>query len=160
VTGPSSFGSAVDSQGLPAIKEASHHKTSHDFNSMEHRLVSMRRPSGGSHNASLGSSMGHSYNETSVEELHDRSRYTPQAHAAREAWQRSDESQGLMGNEHGRDTRREPKTLVKEKRGGLRNTIRRIFGRRSAKDRISMPNTSVYPRHVCFPFHLRIRRRG
>lgn len=36
----------------------------------------------------------------------------------------------------------------KPKSGGLRNTFRRLFGRKSAKDRISLPAPVAYPRHV------------
>ncbi|KAL8869820.1 MAG: hypothetical protein Q9174_003977 [Haloplaca sp. 1 TL-2023] len=35
----------------------------------------------------------------------------------------------------------------KQKSGGLRSTFRRLFGRKSAKDRISLPAPAVYPRH-------------
>ncbi|KAL8692477.1 MAG: hypothetical protein Q9218_002513 [Villophora microphyllina] len=35
----------------------------------------------------------------------------------------------------------------KPKSGGLRNTFRRLFGRKSAKDRISLPAPAIYPRH-------------
>ncbi|KAL8809776.1 MAG: hypothetical protein Q9200_003129 [Gallowayella weberi] len=35
----------------------------------------------------------------------------------------------------------------KSKNGGLRNTFRRLFGRKSAKNRISLPAPVVYPRH-------------
>lgn len=36
----------------------------------------------------------------------------------------------------------------KPKSGGLRNTFRRLFGRKSAKDRISLPAPVGYPPHV------------
>ncbi|KAL9604033.1 MAG: hypothetical protein Q9219_000795 [cf. Caloplaca sp. 3 TL-2023] len=36
----------------------------------------------------------------------------------------------------------------KPKVGGIRNTFRRLFGRKSAKDRISLPAPVDYPRHV------------
>ncbi len=36
----------------------------------------------------------------------------------------------------------------KPKSGGLRNTFRRLFGRKSPKDRISLPAPVGYPRHV------------
>lgn len=36
----------------------------------------------------------------------------------------------------------------KPKSGGLRNTFRRLFGRKSQKDRISLPAPVGYPRHV------------
>lgn len=157
LTGPSSF---ADSQGLPAIKEASPHRISHDFNAADHRLVSMSRPSGGSRNASIGSSMAHSYNEKSLEELHPRHRYTAPANAAREAWQRSEPAPISGDINQDFDTRGKPKLIMKEKRGGLRNTIRRMFGRRPPKERISMPNPSVYPRHVHFHIRLPIRKPG
>lgn len=158
LTGPSSFGSIGDAQGLPAIKEASQHRTSHDFNTADHRLVSMRRPSGGSHDASLSSSMAHSYNEKSLEELRPKHRYTAPANAAREAWQRSEGTSAPMTISQKRDAKDEPKTIVKEKRNGLKNTIRRMFGRRPAKERISMPNPMVYPPHVRFHSLLRASR--
>lgn len=36
----------------------------------------------------------------------------------------------------------------KSRSGGLKNTFRRLFGRKSAKDRISLPAPAGYPRHV------------
>ncbi|KAL8970941.1 MAG: hypothetical protein Q9197_003541 [Variospora fuerteventurae] len=35
----------------------------------------------------------------------------------------------------------------KSRSGGLKNTFRRLFGRKSAKDRISLPASAGYPRH-------------
>ncbi|KAL8880725.1 MAG: hypothetical protein Q9198_001924, partial [Flavoplaca austrocitrina] len=35
----------------------------------------------------------------------------------------------------------------KSRSGGLRNTFRRLFGRKSPKDRISLPAPVSYPRH-------------
>ena len=165
LTGPSSFGSAFDAQGLPTVHEVAHHKTSHDFNSMDYRLRSMIQPSGGSggsRNGSAGSSIGRSFDDKLLEAPPLPYGYSAQASAAPKSHQSFEENPGTMTNGNGHH--QEPpkveqhhKRLSKanaarrEKKGGFRNTIRRILGmQRSPKDRISMPNPPMYPRHVRF----------
>ena len=163
LTGPSSFGSAFDAQGLPTVHEVAHHKTSHDFNSMDHRLQSMRQPSGGSgasRNGSAGSSVGRSFDDKLLEAPPLPYGYSSQVSAAPNSHQSFEDNARTMtnGNGHPREgsaTETPHRRLSKanaarrEKRGGFRNTIRRMLGiQRSPKNRISMPDTAVYPRHV------------
>lgn len=156
LTGPSSLGSAVDPQGLTTVHEVPQHTVQYDGDgSLDHRLVSKSYAPVRSREASLGSSGGHSYDEKHKDEPPQRLRHTGPTQAARQAWQRSEVLAGSVrnGNGHQRDTvtddsskSRSPK---KEKKSGFRNTIRRMFGRRTARERISVPNPAVYPRHVC-----------
>lgn len=173
LTGPSSLGSAFDAQGLPTVHEVAHYKTHHDFNSMDHRLRSpMRRPSGGSgtgsRNGSAGSSVGRSFDDKLLEAPPlpygntSQVSATPVSHPSfEETPRRSTMPNGNgYGNGHSQDPpkqsgeghhRRLSKANAarREKRGGIRNTIRRILGiQRSPKDRISMPTPAVYSRHV------------
>jgi len=153
LTGPSSFGSAVDAQGLPTVHEVPHYKTSHDFdNAMDHRLRSIK----GSRDASFESSMEHNGSDKQLEVAPQNTvRYTAPAQAAREALRRTEVNPHLLNNADHRRTMADPSkpTLTKKpKRGGLRNTIRRMFSRKAAvKDRISMPNPAVYNNHVKMP---------
>ncbi len=163
LTGPSSFGSAFDAQGLPTVPEVAHHKTSHDFNSMDHRLQSMRRPSGGSgasRNGSAGSSVGRSFDDKLLEAPPLPYGNSSQVSAAPISHRSFEEPPRTMTNGNGHP-QEPPKADIyhrrlskanearREKKGGFRNTIRRMLGiQRSPKDRISMPNPAVYPRHV------------
>ena len=163
LTGPSSFGSAFDAQGLPTVHEVAYHKTSHDFSSMDHRLLSMRRPSGGSggsRNGSAGSSVGRSFDDKLLEAPPMPYGYSAQAKAAPNSHPSFEDAPVVMTNGNGTHHQEPPKTdqhrrlskahgSRKDKKGGFRNTIRRMLGiQRSSKDRISMPNPTVYPRHV------------
>ena len=163
LTGPSSFGSAFDAQGLPTVHEVAYHKTNHEFNSMDHRLQSMRRPSGGSggsRNGSAGSSVGRSFDDKLLEAPPLPYGYSAQASVAPKSHQSFEVSPVMMTNGNGNHHQDPPKTdhhrrlskahgSKREKKGGFRNTIRRMLGiQRSPKDRISMPNPTVYPRHV------------
>ncbi|KAL9123646.1 MAG: hypothetical protein Q9217_006940 [Psora testacea] len=146
LTGPSSFGSAFDAQGLPTVHEVSHHKVSYDFpNPAGHRPVI--RPSG-SRDASLNSSLGRSYKEKEFEAIRQQGPYTTPGAVSNHVHLRSDAPHGKLRKGDRRntmavDTYAEPTLAKKPKRGGLRNTIRRMFGR-SPKDRISMPAPTVY----------------
>ena len=152
LTGPSSFGSAFDTQGLPTVHEVPHHKVSYDFNNpSDHRSVSMNRPSG-SRDASINSSMGRSYNEKDIEAEHQRRPYITSRAASDHVNLRSNAPSAKLRKSDRRntmatDTYPEATLARKPKRSGLRNTIRRMFGR-SPKDRISMPATTVYQKHV------------
>ena len=163
LTGPSSFGSAFDAQGLPTVPEVAYHKTSHDFNSMDRRLQSMRRPSGGSggsRNGSTGSSIGRSFDDKLLEAPPLPYGYTTQSSAVPKSHQSFGDNPVTMANGNGNYHQEPPKTdqhrrlskahgSRREKKGGFRNTIRRMLGiQRSPKDRISMPNPTVYPHHV------------
>ena len=154
LTGPSSLGCAVDPQGLATVHEVPHHKANYidDAAPLDHRLQSTGQPSAGSRDASPSSSMGQSYNEKQTEVTPQRIRHTGPTKADRDAWQRSEAPPSQVGNGDYRHTRtnsmsnqRSPK---KDKKGGFRNTLRRMFSRRSTRDRISMPNSTVYPQHV------------
>ena len=151
-TGPSSFGSGFDAAGLPTVHEVPHHKASHDSNNpMDHRSTSMNPPSG-SRDASINSSIGRSYNEKDMAAEAPQVPYTTTARGSRHVIQKTDASSAKLRKGDRRNTMgpqyAEPTSEQKPRRGGLRNTIRRIFGRRSMKDRISMPAGPVYQRHV------------
>ena len=156
-TGPSSLGSAVDPQGLSTVHEVPVHGVNyHDDGPLDKRLHSSTQPLGASRDASLDSSIGQSYDEKQSEPTLQRLRHTgPTTQAAQRTWQRPQGPSSPQQNGHGshRDMGADrlsakPTSPKKERKGGLRNTLRRMFGRRSTRDRISVPNPAVYPRHV------------
>ncbi len=177
LTGPSSFGSAFDAQGLPTVHEVAYHKTSHDFTSIDRR-PSMRRPSGesavGSHHGSAGSSVGRTFDDTLLEPPPPPLPYgssAPASSAAPNSNQSFENKRETMTNGNGhrhangdQSRHQQPQESArtehhrrlskakgsrKDKKGGFRNTIRRMLGiQRSPKDRISMPNPMVYAQHV------------
>ena len=154
LTGPSSLGSAVDPQGLATVHEVPHYKANYiEDGALDNRLQSARLPSASSRDASLSSSMGRSYNEKPAEVTPQRLRHTGPTRADRDAWQRSEvPSAPVRGGDNHRHTKTNglsnSQSPRKDKRGGFRNTLRRMFSRRSTRNRISMPNPTVYPQHV------------
>ncbi len=153
LTGPSSFGSAVDPQGLATVHEVPYHKVGYiEDDSLDNRLHSTRQPSAGSRDVSCDSSMGQSYNEKPQEVTPRRLRHTGPTKGDRDAWQPSETPSAQMRSGSYRNTRTDsiskPRSPKKDKKGGFRNTLRRMFSRRSTRDRISMPDSMVYPRHV------------
>ena len=157
LTGPSSsLGSAVDPQALATVHEVPHHKANYvdDAAPLDYQLHSTGQLYAGSRDASLSSSMGQSYNEKQSEVTPQRLRHTgPPTKADRNVWQRSEAPPSQRRNgEYYRhtttDSMSNPRTPKRDRRGGFRNTLRRMFSRRSTKDRISMPNSTVYPQHV------------
>ena len=153
LTGPSSLGSAVDPQGLSTVPEIPHQGVDYQDNgAMDNRLYSKVQAS---REGSPESSLGHSYNEKQSEASPRPLRYTAHSQTARQVWQCSQGPtspyQNRNSNHRGMGPDRlsaKPTSPKKEKKGGLRNTLRRMFGRKSARDRISAPNATVYPRHV------------
>ena len=153
VTGPSSLGSPV----VPTISEATHYGTSHDFNPSSTDAPSMpnRHPSLDSRHESPGSSIGRSFDEKRFESSTSRYGYSAQASATPSAYNPTTGAEnGVATNGQHRQTSgpnrlSKPNVPKKERRGGFRNTIRRMFGRNS-KARISMPTPIVYPHHVSF----------
>lgn len=165
LTGPSSLGSAVDPQGLTTVHEVPHYSVNyHENGSLDKRLASDIHAPTVSREASC-SSVGHSYNEPHMDEPPENPPQTGPTQAARQAWQRSETPAARLenGNGYHRDIVTEdfskPASSRKLKRGGFRNTLRRMFGRKDTRDRISVPNPTVYPRHVCptpsFDIHTR-----
>lgn len=157
LTGPSSLTSAVHPQSLTTVHELpSHGVHYHDNRSLDNRLLSKKQGPGASRDASLESSIGHSYDEKQSEPTVQRLRHTGSStQAARQAWQRPEGPSSPLQNGHGNQPDMGPSRLStkptspkKEKRGGFRNTLKRMFGRRSTRDRVSVPNPAVYPRHV------------
>ena len=153
LTGPSSFGSVVDPQGLATVHEVPYHKVGYiEDDSPDNRLRSTRQPSAGSRDASCDSSMGQSYNEKSQEVTPRRLRHTGPTKADRDAWQQSETPSAQLRSASYRNTRTDsmskPRSPKKDKKGGFRNTLRRMFSRRSTRDRISMPDSMVYPQNV------------
>ncbi len=155
-TGLGGLGSAVDPQGLSTVHELPHHSVNSQENgSLDNRLHSGGGAPGISPDASLKSSLGRSYDEKQSEHAPQRLRHTEPTQVARQAWQRSEGPSGQLQNGNGahRDMgpdrlSTKPTSPKKDRRGGFRNTLRRMFGRRSTRDRISVPNRAVYPRHV------------
>ena len=147
LTGPSSFGSAVDTQGLQTV-----HELPRNESSLDNRLLSKRQPPADLRDASPDSFFARNYSEKQLEASPRRLRHTAPAHAALEAWQRANDPSIPLRNGNHRDTKRESALMQtppkKERKAGFRNTLRRMFTRRSTRDRISMPNPTVYPRHV------------
>ena len=143
-------GGAVDPLGLSTVPEVP--RSSPD----SYGKTSYRRPSNSqsfnaSRDASLESSLAHSYHEKALEEPPRRLRHTGPAQASPRTWQRSEGPAVSLQNGHGvhkEKTFPNATSTRKDKRSGFRNTIRRIFSRRSARDRISMPATAPYRRYV------------
>ena len=156
LTGPTAIDSAIDPQGLSTVHEVSHHGIDYQDNeSLDNRLRSTTQDAGRSGDASLKSSAEQSYDEKQLEPYPHRLRHTSPTQGVQQARQHSQKPSGPLQNGNGTYTNMGPGRLStkpaspkKEKRGGLKNTIRRIFGRRSTRDRISVPNAAVYPRHV------------
>lgn len=156
LTGPSSLGSAVDPQGLTTVHEVPHHSVKyHDNGSSDNGLVSKTQAPAVSREASFVSSTGHSYNGKHLHEPPQRLRHTGPTQAVQQAWQRSGVPAGPQRNGSGYHHNivtgdySKPASPKKGKRGGFRNTLRRMFGRRTTRDRTSVPNPAVYPHHVC-----------
>ncbi|CAD6583148.1 MAG: hypothetical protein ASARMPREDX12_001188 [Alectoria sarmentosa] len=149
---PSLFGSAIDAQGLQTVHEVPRNQPRYNENgSLNNRLLSKRQPRRDLRDASPDSFFGRNYSEKQLEASPRRLRHTAPAHAAPEAWQRAEDSSVPPRNGNYRDTKRESAFMQtppkKERKAGFRNTLRRMFTRRSTRDRISMPSPAVYPRH-------------
>ena len=154
-TGPSSFGSAIVSQGLATVHEVPYHNARYNENaSLDKRIHSARRASTNSLDASLRSSSGPKCGKKKGEASPQRPRNTKLANAGHETWRRSEIPSRTITNSNHRDTGldrgSESASPKKEKLGGFRSTLRRMFGRRSNRDRKSMPTPTFYPRHVSF----------
>ena len=137
-----------DPEGLSTVPEVPHYKTSHDSeHTVEHRSVLIGRVSG-SQNPSINSSFARSYNDSMVAEPPPVP-YTTFPRKTRHARRLSD---GKLKKADRRNTvgidYSNADLAQRPRRSGLRNTIRRMFGRRSMKDRISIPGGTVQPRHV------------
>ncbi|KAL6715880.1 hypothetical protein ACLMJK_006841 [Lecanora helva] len=156
LTGPSSLGSTIDPQGLSTVPEVPSQSVHYHGNeSLDNALRSAIHGPGDSHNGSVESSIGYSYDGKHPETPPQHLRHTASpGQAAGRAWQHSEGTGSSLQNGHGnhremRSNRLSTKAISpkKEKRGGVRNTLRRMFGRKSTRDRISAPNPTVYPRH-------------
>ena len=155
VTGPSSFGSAVvDTQGLQTVHELPRNTPTYNGNgSLDNRLLAKSLPPADLRDASPDSFFRRNYSEKQLEAAFpQRFRHTTPAPAVPEEWQRARDPSASLRNGNRRDTKREStlmqNTPKKERKVGFRNTLRRMFTRRSTRDRISMPDPTVYPRHV------------
>ena len=155
LTGPSSFGSAIiDTQNLQTVQELPRTTPTYTGNgSLDNRLLAKSLPPVDHRDASPDSFRRPNYSEKQLEAASpQRLRHTAPAPAVPEEWQRARDPSASLRNGNRRDTKRESTlmqtTPKKEKKVGFRNTLRRMFTRRSTRDRISMPNPTVYPRHV------------
>ena len=152
LTGPSSFASAViDPQGLQTVHELPRNRLGYkDNGSPETRLLSNSHLPGDLRDASPDSFFQRNCSEKQLEASPRRLRHTSQA--APEALQRGRDPSVLLRNGNQRDTKRESTLMQtppkRERKAGFRYTLRRMFTRRSTRDRISMPNPTTYPRHV------------
>ena len=151
LTGPSSFGSAVE--GLQTVPELPRNQPKYNDNgSLDSRLLSKSHHSGDLRDASPDSFFARNHSEKQLEASPRRLRHTAPAQTPPEAWQLPKDPSTPLRNGHHRDTKRESTLMQtppkKERKAGFRSTLRRIFTRRSTRDRISMPNPLVYPRHV------------
>lgn len=159
VTGASSLGSTIDTQGLQTVPEFPRNVPRYNDNgSLDNRLLSKMKPPDELRDASPDSSFGRSYSEKQLEASPRRLRHTAPAHATPEAWQQAGDSSVPLRNGNHRNTKRESALMQappkKERKAGFRSTLRRMFSRRSTRDRISMPDPTVYPRHVSGFMHL------
>ena len=148
LTGPSSLGSAVG----PTAPDLPHHGKAHDVDdSLDQRVLSTGRSSADSPHESRGSSIGRSFDEKHLEATTPQYGYSGEASAAPRSHETFETPNGIVANGHrphpGPNRLTKPVAPKKERRGGLRNTIRRMFGR-SPKSRISLPTQIVQPRHV------------
>lgn len=153
LTGPSSLGSTFDAQGLPTLHEVPQHKATYiDHGSLDNRLHSGRDASAGSRDASIESSVGPSYSEKQIEDNTHRLRHTGPPRANQDEWRRSDSPSVVLNNGNQRyttvDGTSKPTAMKKEKKSGIRNTLRRMFSRKAARNTIAVPNTAVYPQYV------------
>ena len=108
-------------------------------------------PAGGSRDGSPSSSVGHIYNE----KLRDRSSrpitYRQSTARSQGRGPSTRDEQLSMHNGHNRASvisPSKPSTPQKRKKSGLGMVIRKIFGRRSVKNRISLPAPTENPFHV------------
>ena len=159
LTGPSSFGSAVlDPQGLQTVHELPRNQPrSNNTGSLDNPSFAKSQSPGNFRDASPDSVFRPNYSEQQLEASPRRLRHTAPAHATSDAWQRPKDSSVPLRNGDHRDSKRESTLMQtppkKERKAGFRNTLRRMFTRRSTRDRISMPNPTVYPRHVSSSKH-------
>ena len=154
LTGPSSFGSAVvDPQGLQTLHELPRNQPrSNDKGSLDNPSLAKSHSPGNLRDASPDSFVRRNHPEKQLEASPRRLRHTAPAHASPEAWQRPNGTSVSLRNGNPQDAKRESTLMQtppkKERKIGFRNTLRRMFTRRSTRDRISMPNPTLYPRHV------------
>lgn len=114
-------------------------------------------PAGGSHGGSPGSSVGQIYNE----KLRDRSsRPIPYRQSTARSQGRGPSIRDERLSMHNGQNRAslmspsKPPTPQKRKKSGLGTVIRKIFGRRSVKNRISLPAPTENHFHVCTRFSM------
>ncbi len=154
LTGPSSFGSAViDPRGLQTVHELPPNQPGYNDNgSLDKHLLAKSPLPADLRDASPDSFIQRDYSEKQLEASPRRLRHTAPAHAAPEAWQRAKDASVPLRNGNHWDSKRESALVQnppkKERKAGFRRTLRRMFTRRSTRDRISMPNPTMYPRHV------------
>ena len=157
LTGTIPSGGPIDPEGLSTVHEVPHHHAiDPERGTMDGRRPSKALPLNTSRDASLRSSTGQSYDEKQSYSSAHGLPHTTSTKSARHGRQHNEEPRTSLPNGNGYHRDGGPARLTKptprkrEKRGGFRNTLRRMFGRRSTMDRTSVPNPAVYPRHVSF----------
>ena len=120
--------------------------------SLDNRLLAKSLPVGDFRDVSPNRFFRRNCSEKQLEASPRRPRHNDPAPAVPEEWQRAKDPPPSLRNGNHRDTKRESTLMQtspkKERKAGFRNTLRRMFTRRSTRDRISMPNPTIYPRHV------------
>ena len=136
-----------DPEGLSTVQEVPNPKTSLEPDrSFEHHSLLIEKISG-SRDPSINGAYGRSYNEIAAEP--PPVPYTTNPNRGSHTRRLSD---GKLKKADRRNTvglqPSGPSLAQRPRRGGLRNTIRRMFGRKSMKDRISMSGETIHQRHV------------
>lgn len=142
---------SFDPDGLATVPEVpKYDRTSYDDDfAIEHHSQQTGRPSR-SQDVSVNSSFARSYsdkdaaaNPPPVPYTHPSTRKPQHAQRLSDGkLKKADRRKTVGGQIEGTELAQKPR------RGGLRNTIRRMFGRKAAKDRTSMPTARVYHSHV------------
>ena len=153
----SSLDSTIDPRLLPRVLE---HKASFGSSRSPRRVTLARRQSSTHRSRSRGSQDGSPtgytvqvYSEKPPEHVPQRlRRREPKARTQRPRWSSMLNADGTSISHNDAPNQ---ETVIgasprakKPRGGGLRGTFRRLFGRKSSKDRISLPAPVPYPQHV------------
>ncbi|KAG8526956.1 uncharacterized protein KY384_008385 [Bacidia gigantensis] len=135
----------IDADGLPTVHELPHYKTNYEIdNRSDPPSLSMRGRTS-SRDASINSSIGRSYMEKETAAVPPPVPYTRHLRSPSDA-----PSSKLKKADRRRTVAAQYDDLngaERPKRSGLRQSIRRMFTRKSAKGRISMPTGPLYRQH-------------
>lgn len=145
---------SFDPDGLATVHEVpKHSRPSYDADLAIERLSQQAGRPSHSHEASVNSSFARSYSDK------DMAADPPPVPYTLTSTRNSQQTQRLSDNKLKKADRRrtvgsqlEPtESTQRPRRSGLRNTIRRMFGRKGRKDQSSRPMTTIYHPHVSGP---------